>query len=511
MSNLRSVLFIEDNPGDVRLVREYLHSSLGDACALREAATLGDGLSDLRSQPVDLVLLDLALSDSCGLDTLLRVQSEAPWTPVVVFTGSDDTSMSDAAMDIGAEDVLLKGDANSIQLVRSMQHAFSRSARTRLLREAAWQHQTLAAHAREGLLVLDGNGLVVRANVRAATLLGRPAGMQGRLVGQRVADLVHASHADRLAALLDSQEPALRTQQLLLQGAGGRTTWVQATATRVPGPSNWQGRAVLMLTDLGTRPPPTDAAHQPDSGLEDQLAERAEALRLQAVEQARFQHALAHDLRTPLNGILGSASVLRQELREVITPPQVRKFKVIEQSARLLANLIASMLQQASDKPLQREAVSLSAIAEVVAANLSAAEPGRVVQWQIEPGLWAMGDPGLLSSLLANLLQNAWKYSSAADPARIAFLVDASPGQTAVYRVTDNGIGFTADESTTLFQRFHRLPSAQDMPGLGIGLDTVQHIITRHGGRIWAEGQPGKGASFYFTLGPAAATVSSIP
>lgn len=514
MTNLRSVLFIEDNPGDVRLVREYLHSSLGDACELREAATLSDGLRDLRRQQVDLVLLDLSLADSCGLDTLLQVQSEAPWTPVVVFTGSDDTSISDAAMDIGAEDVLLKGDANSIQLVRSMQHAFSRSARTRLQREAAWQHQTLAAHAREGLLVLDGNGLVVRANLRAATLLGRPAGMQGRLVGQRVADLVHASHADRLAALLDSQEPALRTQQLLLQGAGGRSTWVEATATRVPGPSNWRGRSVLMLTDLGTRPPPADAARQPDSGLEDQLAERTEALRLQTVAQERFQHALAHDLRTPLNGILGYATVLRQELREVMTPPQVRKFKVIEHSARLMAGLVSSLLHQASAKsqPLLQEPVDLSAVAEVVAAALEAAEPWRVVHWQIQPGLWAVGDPGLLSALLANLLQNAWKYSSGADPAHIALRAEASPGQPTVYRVSDNGMGFTADESARLFQHALRLPSAQGVPGLGIGLDTVQHIIARHGGRVWAEGQPGKGASFYFTLGPAAAAaVSSIP
>ncbi|MDH4391771.1 MAG: response regulator, partial [Aquabacterium sp.] len=243
MSGLRSVLFIEDNPGDVRLVREYLHDSLGTTCELREAATLGDGLSDLRSQPVDLVLLDLALSDSCGLDTLLRVQSAVPWTPVVVFTGSDDADADHAAMRIGAEDVLHKGDANSIQLVRSMQHAFSRSARTRQLRESAWQHQTMATHARDGILVIDGNGLVVHANARAAALLGRPAGWQGRLIGKQVADLVHASQADRLAALLDGEAPAAQTQQLMLQGAGGHTTWVTATAVRTPGPSSWPGRA----------------------------------------------------------------------------------------------------------------------------------------------------------------------------------------------------------------------------------------------------------------------------
>jgi signal transduction histidine kinase len=515
MNHLRSVLFIEDNPGDVRLVREYLRDSLGDACELREAATLGDGLSDLRSQPVDLVLLDLGLSDSSGLDTLLRVQSEVPWTPVVVFTGSDDAEVASAAMRIGAEDVLQKGDANSIQLVRSMQHAVSRHARSRQQREAAWQHQTLAAHAREGLLVLDDKGLVVRANVRAATLLGRPAGMQGRLVGQRVADLVHAGHADRLANLLDSQAPAVQTQQLLLQAAGGHSQWVQATANRVPGPGSWRGRWVLVLTDLGPRPPAADAAHPPDTSAADLLAERTEALRLQALAQERFQHALAHDLRTPLNGILGYAAVLRQELREVMTPPQVRKFKVIEHSARLMAGLVSSLLQQASAQadaqPLAMEAVDLSAAAEVVAAALEAADPGRVVQWQIQPGLWAVGDPGLLASLVANLLQNAWKYSSAAESARISLRADAEPGQPTVYRVRDNGMGFTAEESATLFQRFHRLPSAQGMPGLGIGLATVQHIITRHGGRIWAEGAPGQGACFSFTLGSDASAVSSIP
>ena len=117
----------------------------------------------------------------------------------------------------------------------------------------------------------------------------------------------------------------------------------------------------------------------------------------------------------------------------------------------------------------------------------------------------------LLASLVANLLQNAWKYSSAADPARISLRADTEPGQATVYRVRDNGMGFTADEAAGLFQRHLRLPSARGLPGLGIGLATVQHIIDRHGGRIWAEGAPGQGACFSFTLGPAESAVSSIP
>jgi light-regulated signal transduction histidine kinase (bacteriophytochrome) len=145
--------------------------------------------------------------------------------------------------------------------------------------------------------------------------------------------------------------------------------------------------------------------------------------------------------------------------------------------------------------------VDLSALAQVVSEEIQKGAPGRSVEWTIGQGVTADGDPGLLRVVLDNLLANAWKYSGKVEHPKIEFGAD----MTAVpheYFVRDNGVGFDLQEVDgrlfRVFQRFHRI---DDFPGTGIGLATVHRIVHRHGGRIWAESEPGKGATFRFVLG----------
>jgi signal transduction histidine kinase len=152
---------------------------------------------------------------------------------------------------------------------------------------------------------------------------------------------------------------------------------------------------------------------------------------------------------------------------------------------------------------MHQERVDMAAIARSIANELEAREPQRKVQFVIPDSAMADGDSRLLRIAMENLLRNAWKYTSAHRTARIEFGCDAERG---IYYVRDDGAGFDQAQVGRLFQPFQRLHSLAEFPGTGIGLATVQRIVHRHGGRVWAEGAKEKGATFYFTLNSASST-----
>ena len=159
------------------------------------------------------------------------------------------------------------------------------------------------------------------------------------------------------------------------------------------------------------------------------------------------------------------------------------------------------MLSRSIRGELQRVTVDLSALAEEARLELSRSDPQRRVDWRLSSGLRAQGDPRLLKVVLANLLDNAWKYSSRQDSATITFDAVEEEGLS-WFRVQDDGAGFEMAYAVKLFQPFQRLHRQDEFPGLGIGMATVQRIIHRHGGRLQARAQVGRGATFLFTLPP---------
>ena len=174
----------------------------------------------------------------------------------------------------------------------------------------------------------------------------------------------------------------------------------------------------------------------------------------------------------------------------------------VRAATQRMGELIDDLLQlsRISRQSLQRQSIDLSQLAEEISTQLHDQEPDRSVQWHIEKDLKAHGDARLLRIVLENLLNNACKYTSKTSQARVDFFSEKQGDET-VYCVRDNGAGFDMAHIDKLFGAFQRLHKDSEFPGTGIGLATVQRIIHRHGGRIWAEAEPSKGASFYFTLG----------
>jgi PAS domain S-box-containing protein len=233
------------------------------------------------------------------------------------------------------------------------------------------------------------------------------------------------------------------------------------------------------------------------------MALRDRAMILESVnhELEAFSYSVSHDLRAPLRAVDGFSRILLDEYTDCLDETGQDRLRRVRAAAQKMATLIDDLLKlsRITRSELKREDVNLSALADEVIEELRKQEPERIVQCAIEPGVIVWGDARLLRVVLDNLIGNAWKFTSKRPEARIEFgrqMQDDEP----VYFVRDNGAGFDMAYAEKLFGAFQRLHDTSEFPGTGIGLATVQRIIHKHGGRIWAEGAVEQGAIFYFTL-----------
>jgi signal transduction histidine kinase len=244
------------------------------------------------------------------------------------------------------------------------------------------------------------------------------------------------------------------------------------------------------------------------------VKKRTKQLEQTNAELESFAYSVSHDLRAPLRSIDGYSEALIDEVGEDLSTEAARYLDKIRGSTRRMGQLIEdllnlSRLSRADLKPVQ---LDLSTIAHQVIEELRQRAPDRNVDVTIRAGMQACGDPRLVRLMLENLLENAWKFTSTVEhPAlEVGVMHDhvQAPGR-AVYFVRDNGVGFDMAYSQNLFGVFHRLHAHSEFPGTGIGLATVQRIVQRHGGRIWANAAPGEGAVFFFTLSSDGGLVNS--
>jgi PAS domain S-box-containing protein len=235
--------------------------------------------------------------------------------------------------------------------------------------------------------------------------------------------------------------------------------------------------------------------------LEQRVEERTAELKAANKELEAFAYAVSHDLRAPLRALGGFSHALMEDYGSKLTGEAHDFLDQIGLASRRMGELIDGLLtlSRSTRGELQWAEVDLSARAEIILNEHAKAEPSRLVTWTIEPGLIARCDSRLVEAVLANLLDNAWKYTGGAPAPTIRFYAEHS-GDEQVYCVADNGAGFDMRHATKLFQPFQRLHRQDEFPGIGIGLATVQRIVHRHGGRIWATAAPGKGAVFSFSL-----------
>jgi len=239
--------------------------------------------------------------------------------------------------------------------------------------------------------------------------------------------------------------------------------------------------------------------------LEEQVAKRTAELSTANKELESYSYSIAHDLREPLRSITGFSQILQEDIGHKLNAEENEHFERIVSAGKRMAELIDDILElsRVTRSEVQYTKVNLSALAKAAVERLCLTDENHGIDWQIQEDLTAFGDKNSLAFLLDNLLGNACKYSGKKPRARIEFgstIVEEGGENSSAYFVRDNGVGFEMQYIDKLFKPFYRLHNDATFEGTGIGLAIVQRVIHRHGGRIWAEAEVGKGATFYFTL-----------
>jgi two-component system sensor histidine kinase/response regulator len=369
-----NILVIEDDPDDEKRIRDALQLNLYTSNKLIAVDSLERAVEAVCGVDIDVILLDLSLPDCNGLDVITEIRKIIRNAPIVVLTEYGDIDSALRALQLGAQDYLVKGQYAYDMLTRSIQYARERHNLLRDLEEVRFK-------------------------------------------------------------------------------------------------------------------------------LSERVEERTRQLELANKELESFNYSVSHDLRSPLRVISYMSGELKAEFSDKMDASALELVDRIVAASDKMSHLIEDLLQlsRLTQRVMKSEKVDISRISVDFISELSTSDINREVSTAVEPNIIASGDSNLLRIAMENLLRNAWKFTRKTPKPSIS-IGKLNCSNTPVYYVKDNGVGFDMKYADKLFAPFQRLHSDSDFPGTGIGLATVQRIIYRHDGQIWAQSAPGQGTTFYFTI-----------
>ena len=370
------------------------------------------------------------------------------------------------------------------------------------LRETKEYLENLIGYANAPIVVWDADGKITRFNHAFEEIAGLKT---EQVLGHGLEFLFAADERERAMGIVRRAGAGERFELVevpIYHPGGIQRTVLWNSAPIFSADNKRQIATIAQGQDITKRMQAQAEVQRLNVQLEQRVRDRTAELETVNQELEAFSYSVSHDLRAPLRAMDGFSMALLENCRGKLDPAAQRHLERIRANSQRMAELIDDLLKLAhlSRDAMSRERVDLTAMAKEIGAELQGANTGRVVELVVAPSLTADADKRMMHVVLSNLLGNAWKFTGKTAPARIEVGTRVQDGEREFF-VGDNGAGFDMAYAGKLFGAFQRLHSTSEFEGDGIGLALVQRIVRRHGGRVWAEGAVGRGATAYFTLG----------
>lgn len=524
------VLHLEDNPDDCELVRTALVKE-NIAPVVQVASTREQFLAALSRGGFDLVLSDSGLPGMDGMSAFEATRSKFPDIPFLFVSGRAVEDRRDDFAALDRVDYIPKSELDRLApaVERALAAAATRSSRRLMTYRDATEKliavvqelslarnlptvMSIVRRAARELTGADGATFVIREgdhcyyaeeNAIGPLWKGKrfpiTACISGWAMLNRQATVVEDIYADsRIPA--DAYRPTFVKSLAMVPIRTASP--VGAIGNYWAKPYRASAEEVKLLQALADSTSIALENVQLYNDLEQRVRERTSQLESANKELEAFSSSVSHDLRAPVRAIEGFSKLLMHDCGESLNEQGRDYLQRIHRANTRMGQLIDDLLKlsRISRIDIRREIVDLTKMAKEITADLHNASPDRPTKFDIAEGIVAHGDPALLRVVMENLLSNAWKYTAKQLRARITVSSTREPKGPTIYRVQDNGAGFDMTHAGKLFGAFQRLHSESEFPGTGVGLATVQRIVHKHGGRIWAEAEVGQGAIFSFTL-----------
>ncbi|MEA5519175.1 sensor histidine kinase [Limnoraphis robusta] len=486
---LQRILLVDDSPDDRLLAIRELNREFPDI-EIQEAVSLAEFYQALETDDFDLVITDYELNWTTGLDILRAVKVYDPELPIIMFTNSGTQEIAVEAMKSGLDDYVLKSPKQFMRLSQAVRTVWENTQTRRQAAQLQLRLQFLLNELNVGVFRSTLEGELLEVSDGFLHLLGLSSFEEAQRFFQEQL---------RFQKIEGSQQEQWKRQRELIC-PNGQKIWLQISEMLV----RHNGKIVIdgLIDDITEEKRAAASLQDLNKTLEQRVEERTVRLENINKELETFAFSVSHDLRSPIRQIDGFVNLLKQQLTSIKTDETVLHYldmitKLTERSGRMIDDLL--LFSRTGRAEMQYTTVNMEQLVQSIKLHIELRCEPRKIIWQIDSLPAVTGDRNLFQQVWQNLLENAVKYSSEKEQTEI-HVGSISGDQKITYFVKDNGIGFEMNSVNRLFGIFQRLENAQQFDGSGIGLANVRRIIHRHGGQVWAEGNLGEGATFYFSL-----------
>lgn len=478
---IRPILLVEDNLADARIIQAILEDQPGQY-SVTHVERLSDTLERLTHEEFAIVLLDLSLPDSTGVDTVSAVQRQAMQVPIIVLTGLDDEEVGIKAVQEGAQDYLVKGQFVANTLIRAIHYAIERHRLRMNLQASEGRCRDLFENASDAIASFTTDGIVTEVNRGLETLLGWS---RQELVGRHYRQIFTPNSAtqieERAAQLLRGERPSTCAPMIEVDAKrkDGGTVPVEVRDDVVANSQCKPIGVMLMARDISSRK---------------ELERR----------RSEFLALLSHDIKNPLSVLIGYADYLQHEANQHGVVKSLEVIPWIKSSGLTILSLVNNYLDlsRIEEQPLklESETVGINDLLQRIGHQYEGEARHRKITFtlSLQSQLpWIVGDATAIDRILSNLVYNALKFTP---PEGKITVSSALQGNEVVITVTDTGPGIAAEEIPLLFEKYRRGVGSRRKAGLGLGLFIVKTLVERHGGRIEVASEIGGGTQFRVIL-----------